>query len=147
MKEVLRDIGDVPVFFLNGDGRFGPSLEIVRKHLRERDSRRTLVGTINDPSALGALRAFEECGRSQDCAVVGQNASPEARCEMKLPGTRLIGSVAYFAEKYGDCLIQLAIRILTHQPVPPAVFVKHHLITPENLSHFYPNDALLAAAL
>jgi len=27
--------------------------------------------------------------------------------------------------------------------VPPAVFVKHQLITPENVDHFYPNDSLL----
>jgi hypothetical protein len=27
--------------------------------------------------------------------------------------------------------------------VPPAVFVRHQLITPENVDHHYPNDALL----
>ena len=32
---------------------------------------------------------------------MGQNASPEGREELRQPGTRLIGSVAYFPEKYG----------------------------------------------
>jgi hypothetical protein len=32
---------------------------------------------------------------------------------------------------------------LNRQPVPPAVFVKHKLITPETVDHFYPNDRLL----
>ena len=65
------------------------------------ESRRVLVGAINDPSALGALRAFQEAGRTEACAVMGQNASPEGREELREPGTRLIGSVAYFPEKYG----------------------------------------------
>ena len=28
-------------------------------------------------------------------------------------------------------------------PVPPAVFVKHQLVTPENVDHIYPNDQLI----
>jgi hypothetical protein len=27
--------------------------------------------------------------------------------------------------------------------VPPAIFVKHQLVTPENVDHIYPNDRLL----
>jgi ribose transport system substrate-binding protein len=30
--------------------------------------------------------------------------------------------------------------------VPPAAFVKHQLITPDNVDHFYPNDSLLQTA-
>jgi ribose transport system substrate-binding protein len=59
------------------------------------------VGAINDPSALGALRAFEEAGRTRNCAVMGQNASPEGRAEMRQKHTQMIGSVAYFPERYG----------------------------------------------
>jgi hypothetical protein len=35
--------------------------------------------------------------------------------------------------------------ILSGRPVPPAVFVKHQLITPETVDHFYPNDFLMRA--
>jgi hypothetical protein len=28
--------------------------------------------------------------------------------------------------------------------VPPAVFTKHQIISPENVDHFYPNDGLLS---
>ena len=48
------------------------------------------------PSALGALRAFQEAGRADSAAIMGQNASPEGRAELRERGTRLIGSVAYF---------------------------------------------------
>jgi hypothetical protein len=102
-----------------------------------------LVGTINDPSALGALRAFQEAGRTEECAIMGQNASPEGRAELRGRGTRLIGSVAYFPEKYGPEIVTVALDILHRRPVPPAVFVKHQLVTPENVDHVYPNDELI----
>jgi ribose transport system substrate-binding protein len=127
---------------IDGDGRFAATLERVRKHLRETKAKRILVGAANDSSALGALRAFQEAGREAECAIAGQNAEPEAREEMRTPKTRMIASVAYFPEKYGDGLIRLALDILARKAVPPAVFMNHQVITPENVDHFYPNDIL-----
>jgi ribose transport system substrate-binding protein len=89
------------------------------------------------------VRAFQEAGRAGSCAIVGQNAEPDARAELREPRTPLVGSVGYFPERYGDGLIRLALDILARRPVPPAVFVKHHIITAENVDHYYPNDALL----
>jgi ribose transport system substrate-binding protein len=63
-----------------------------------------------------------------------------------VPHTRLIGSVAYFPEKYGEGLIRLALDILAKKAVPPAVFIKHRLLTPENVDHLYSNDSLLCPA-
>jgi ribose transport system substrate-binding protein len=116
----------------------------VRKHLRAANAGFRLVAAANDPSALGALRAFQEAGRASECAIVGQNAEPEARAELRRPHTPLIASVAYFPEKYGTHLLRLAVDILERKPTPPAVFIKHQLITPENVDHFCPNDGLLA---
>jgi ribose transport system substrate-binding protein len=96
-------------------------------------------------SALGALRAFEEAGRAGDCAIVGQNAEPEARAELRSANTRLIASVGYFPEKYGDGLLRLALDILAKKAVAPAVFTNHQIITPDNVDHYYPNDSLLTA--
>jgi ribose transport system substrate-binding protein len=146
LKEIVPQLDDCRVTFLDGDGMFGQSLEATRKHLRVSRARRVLVGAINDPSALGALRAFQEAGRSEACAVMGQNASPEGRAELRRPGTRLTGSVAYFPEKYGAAIVAVALDILNRRPVPPAVFVKHQLVTPETVSHVYPNDTLMEVA-
>ncbi|MBI4478378.1 MAG: substrate-binding domain-containing protein, partial [Acidobacteria bacterium] len=142
MKEVFPHLESCPVTFLDGDGKLGESFEAMRRHLRATRSRRFLIGAINDPSALGALRAFQEAGRTEGCAIMGQNASPEGRAELRQPQTRLIGSVAYFPEKYGPQLVAVALDILHRRAVPPAVFVKHQLVTPENVDHIYPNDAL-----
>jgi ribose transport system substrate-binding protein len=146
LRESLRLSDRIPLLRLDGDGQFKTTLEVVRKHLRVSRSKKILVGAANDSSALGALRAFEEAGRPWQCAVVGQNAEPEARAEMREPRSRLIGSVAYFPEKYGDGLIRLALDLLARKPVQPACLTKHQLVTPENVDHLYPNDTLMAVA-
>lgn len=145
MKEVVPKLDGCCVTYLNGDGCFVESFKAMRRHLRTSRSKRILIGAINDASALGVLRAFQEAGRVDMCAVMGQNASPEGRAELRESGTRLIGSVAFFPERYGDDLVRVAMAILSGRPVPPAVFVKHQLITPETVDHFYPNDFLMRA--
>lgn len=138
LREILPSIGDGQVRTLVGNGRFQTSYEAVKKYLCQKKHERILVGAINDPSALGALEAFKEADRQRHCAIIGQNASSEAILEMRRSGTRLIGSVGYFPETYGERLMPLALQILEHKQVPPAVFVKHHMITPSNVREYYP---------
>lgn len=144
IREVLPGLEECPVIYLDGDGRFEESLKATRKHLRLTPPRKTLISGINDASALGALRAYEEAGRDGQCAVMGQNASPEAREELRRP-SRFIGSVAYFPERYGDQVLKLASDILAHKATPPAVFVSHRLINAKNVDTVYWNDRLLHA--
>jgi len=144
LRETLRDaLENCQVVSLDGDGQFKTSLERVRRHLRQSKARYVLAGAANDPSALGAARAFQEAGRAETCAIVGQNAEPDARAELREPRTPLVASVGFFPERYGDALIKLALDILAHRRTPPALFVRHQIITAENVDHFYPNDALL----
>src|SRR5215472_10298754 len=143
---VLPTAKSCRVTYLDGDGNLGPSFEAMRRHLRSTRAHRILVGAINDPSALGALRAFQEAGRTENCAIMGQNPSPEGRAELRQPNTRLVGSVAFFPERYGDDLIRVSLDILNQRQVPPAVFVEHKLVTPTTVDHYYPNDGLAELA-
>lgn len=144
LKETLREaMVTCPVVTIDGDGQFALSLDRTRRHLRRSERQRVLVAGVNDSSALGAARAFQEAGRGTSCAIVGQNAEPDARAELREPRTPFIGSVAYFPERYGEELIGLALDILARRPTPPAKFVRHQVVTAQNLHHFYPNDALL----
>lgn len=146
LKETLL-LGDaVRVISLDGDGQFKASLEKVRRYIRMSKARHVLVGAANDPSALGAVRAFQEMERQATCAVVGQNAEPDARQELRSARTPLVASVAYFPERYGAGLVRLALDILSRKAVPPAVFTRHQIITAENVDHFYPNDSLVVAS-
>jgi ribose transport system substrate-binding protein len=143
LRETFREaLEDCRVVSLDCDGQYETSLEKVRRHLRQSRARYFLVGAANDPSALGAARAFQEAGRADTCAIVGQNAEPDARAELREHRRPLVASVGFFPERYGEAILKLALDILAHRRTPPAVFARHHLITPENVDHFYPNDPL-----
>ena len=147
VRQILPDLaGNCPVVPLDGDGQYKIAIERVRRHVCGSKAKRVLVGCVNDASALAAVRAFQEAGRADCCAVVGQNAEPDARTELRKERTPLVASVGYFPERYGDALIRLALDILGGKAVPPAVFIKHQVITRENVDHYYPNDALLREA-
>jgi len=146
LREVLPQLPEQRLNRLDGKGRFGSSLEAVRRHLRRFRAKRVLISGINDPSVIGAIRAFEETGRAECCAALSHNASAEARLELRRPGSRLIGSVGYFPESYGRGIIALALDLLRKAPAPPAVFTRHEMITPANIEQYYPNDALLLDA-
>ena len=143
IREVLSKVPDQKVRFIDGHGRFEKSLDIMRRYLAKNKAKRVLIGALNDPSCLGALQAFEEAGRSDHCLAVGQNASIEARREMRRPGSRLIGSVGFFPEQYGEAVISLALDRVQGKEIPSATFVKHLLITPANVDIIYPHDKLI----
>jgi ribose transport system substrate-binding protein len=125
---------------LDTRGEFLRSFESVRKYLKRTPERRTLITGINDSAVLGALRAFEEVGRQNLCLAVGLGGLPEARRELRTPGTRLLGSVGFFPEQYGDSVMQLALDILRKKSPPPTVHAAAQMITSQNVDHYYPHD-------
>lgn len=127
---------------LDSRGEFVRSFELTRRHLQFAPKRRTLVTGINDYAVLGALRAFEEAGRSNLCLAVSHGGGPEARRELRLPRTPLVATVAFFPEKYGENLLLLALDILNKRANPPAVYMPVQLLTRRNVDDFYPLDIL-----
>jgi len=142
ISDILPQLDPSIAVQLDVKGGYVETIEAVSKFLTRSRARRILVGCINDAVALGALRAFTECGRAQECAIMGQNGTLAARYELRRPGSRLIGSVAFFPETYGAHLVSLAFDILRGKSVPPAVFIKHALLTAQNVNELYPNDML-----
>jgi ribose transport system substrate-binding protein len=136
----LPEIANIPAIHINGRGDFEQVLETMRQFLRRTRAKRTLIGTVNDVCALAALRAFEEVGATDRIAIASQNCIPEIRHELRRQGTPLVGSVAYFPERYGNEIIPLALGILRKQTQTSTVFVKHQLITPRNVDLVYPLD-------
>ena len=144
MRDACPALEHVPVTYVDGDGKMADTFEAMRRHLRTTKSRRHARRRHQrSQCAWRSARISGEPAAPHACAIMGQNASPEGRAELREPGTRLIGSVAYFPEKYGPEIVAVALDILHRRPVPPAVFVKHQLVTPENVNHVYPNDELI----
>lgn len=121
-------------------GQFGGTMDLVRRYLATTHARKILLGAVNDPCALGALRAFEEAGWQDPFAIVGQGGAIEARRELRRRGTRLIATVGFFPETYGESIMRIADNLLNDRAKPSAVFTKHQLITAANVDRHYPND-------
>jgi ribose transport system substrate-binding protein len=100
------------ILHLDTRGEFLRAFETVRRHLRRTPERRTLITGINDDAVLGALRAFEEAGRRKLCLAVGLGGFPDARQELRKPGSRLIGSLAFFPERLTGVSSSVAICAL-----------------------------------
>lgn len=142
ISETVANIDASQVFEVDVKGGYAEAMDAVMKHLTRSKHSHILVGCVNDSVALGAVRAFAEAGRSEHCAVVGQNGTVAARAELRQPNSRLIGSVGFFPETYGEHLMAIALNILHGESVSPAVFIKHALLTKQNVDAYYPNDAL-----
>jgi ribose transport system substrate-binding protein len=94
-----------------------------------------MVTAINDQSATGMLRAVQRAGRQADVLVVGNGAD---ELETLLGEEKMVASVAYFPERYGNFLVPLCLMRLAGRPVPPAVLMRHAIITRANVCQYYP---------
>jgi ribose transport system substrate-binding protein len=141
IQEVIGPIADTGFIHIDTQGTVEDAYRAVNDVINGLPAGvKVLIATMTDPSAVGAVRAVEEAGRAAHTAVMGHNATIEARMEMRRKKTCLIGSVGYFPEKYGEQIIPLVVNILGGGAVPPAVYIQHVLINRENVDQFYPHD-------
>jgi ribose transport system substrate-binding protein len=99
---------------------------------------RLAVITMNDDAALGALTAARKAHREHCVVIIGQGADRRVREQLRKPDSRIIGSTAFWPERYGERILSVAFQVLKGEPVPPAVYIDHVFITPENISNYYP---------
>jgi ribose transport system substrate-binding protein len=125
---------------LDTRGSFETAQHLVRRHLLDSPPRRTLIAAINDPTTLGALRAFQEAGRLEYCAAVGVGAIRESRDEIRRPESRMVGSVAVFPERYGEAVMALAQDLLHSRRVAAVHYAEFELITTQNVNAVYAAD-------
>lgn len=104
-----------------------------------------MAGAINDGSTLGELAAIQAAGRTDDAVLAGQGADKTGREEFCRSGSIMIGSTAYFPERYGDKIIPAIMALMNGQPLPPAVYVDHVFITPKNVKQYYPDQSCSAS--
>jgi ribose transport system substrate-binding protein len=102
------------------------------------DSRHIAIVSFNDEAAFGALQAARQAKREPDVVIVGQGADRLVRKEIRDARSRLIGSTAYMPERYGEKLMELALKILRGESVPPAVYMNHVFIDASNIDLHYP---------
>jgi ribose transport system substrate-binding protein len=119
---------------------------LLGKFLAAQPRRKVLIAALDDPTALSAKGAAELAGRSSDCVIVGQGvdrslhggASDKKELDPNNRGSIVLGSVAYFLDRYGYEILPLALKMLQGEPIAFRTATKHILITARNIFQIYP---------
>jgi ribose transport system substrate-binding protein len=137
LQEVIGRIPDGQIVRMDGSNTGEVSEASTEKVLEALpDAHSLAVICFNDDAALGALAAARRLGREQDMVIVGQGADRRGREEIRQPGSRIIGSTAFTPEKYGEKLIEMALKILRGEPTPPAIYVDHAFVSAANVGDY-----------
>ena len=136
IRSVLPSLPEKCVLHSNGKGTEAGGYRATRRVIHSLGSHeRLLIAAANDNCARGAVRAIHEADREPYTAIMAQGWGPDQALEAELgkAGSPLIGSVAYFPERYGGRILPIILQCLNGQPVPPALYVEHKLILREGL--------------
>jgi ribose transport system substrate-binding protein len=105
-----------------------------------------LVAATDDTTALAAKSALEGAGRASDAAIASHGVdrsihggiNDKKEIDPNNRGSIVIGSVAFYLDRYGYDVLPLALRILRGEPVPPRTATRHLLVTASNVFVEYP---------
>jgi ribose transport system substrate-binding protein len=119
---------------------------VLAKFLAAQTNRKVLVATLDDATALAAKSAVETAGRISDCVIVSQGAdrsvhggaSEKKEIDPANRGSIVLGSVAYYFDRYGYEILPIALRMLRGEQVPARTSTKHALISAKNVFVEYP---------
>jgi ribose transport system substrate-binding protein len=143
LQEVIGEVPVSEILYLDSGNTTEISQANMLQALQELPhARRLAVISFNDDAAFGALCAARELGRESDVVVVGQGADRIVRKEIRHPESRLVGSTAYWPDQYGARLIDVALKVLNGDAVPPAVYSEHIFINQDNIDEHYPESSM-----
>ena len=119
---------------------------VLAKFLGTQTRRKVLVATLDDASALAAKSAIETAGRTSDCVIVSQGASriihggasEKKEIDPANRGSIVLGSVAYYFDRYGYEVLPIAVRMLRGEQMPARTLTNHVLISAKNVFREYP---------
>jgi len=143
LKRHLPAIRIIPVDTQGNPAQVAP---LLAKVLASHPSTKILVAAMDDASALAAKIALESAGRVPDGAIVGQGVDRSVHGGMNdrkeidpsNRGSIVVGSVAFYLDRYGYEILPLAIRMLRGETVAPRTVTAHRLITAANVFIEYP---------
>ncbi len=101
-----------------------------------------LLTANNDQSVIGMLRAIEAQGRIEDAMGVGMGADEN---DTMIALGSMVGSVAFFPERYGNWTVPLSLAQLAGQDLPDAVLITHAVVNKTNICEYYDDQACLDA--
>jgi ribose transport system substrate-binding protein len=119
---------------------------LLTKFLLVEPNQKLLIATVDDLAAIYARNAIELNRRQGDCVIVSQGLDPHIHggvSEKKEidPNNRssvVLGSVAYYMDRWGYDVLPLALRLLAGERLPPRTFTRHELVTAGDVFREYP---------
>ena len=136
VEPMLLDTGGQPQ---RGDG-------LLAKFLQQNPRTRVLVAALDDPTAVWAKAAVDLTVRANDCVIVSQGldhsihggVSEKKEIDPTNRASPVVGSVAYYMDRYGFEVLPLALRMLNGESIPPHTYTRHILVTAANVFREYP---------
>jgi ABC-type sugar transport system substrate-binding protein len=119
---------------------------LLAKFLQTQRGERLLIAALDDLAAVYAKNAVEMNRRQSDCIIVSQGLDPnihggateKKEIDPNNRGSVVLGSVAYYMDRYGYDVLPLALRLLAGEALPPRTVTQHKLVTAANVFREYP---------
>jgi ribose transport system substrate-binding protein len=119
---------------------------LLGKFLSAHPTGKVLLAATDDTTALAVKSAVEAAGRVHDAVIVSHGVDRSIHGGMNdrkeidpaNRGSIVIGSVAFYLDRYGYEVLPLAMRMLDGETLPTRVATRHVLITATNVFIEYP---------
>lgn len=119
---------------------------LLGKFIASHPAGKLLLAATDDTTALAVKAAVETAGRVQDSAIVSHGVdrsihggmNDRKEIDPSNRGSVIIGSVAFYLDRYGYDVLPIAIRMLRGDTVPARIATRHVLVTAANVFIEYP---------
>ena len=136
----------VKVTALDTHGNPAQVAPLLGKFLAAHPSGKLLLAATDDTTALAVKSAVEAAGRVHDAAIVSHGVdrtihggmNDRKEIDPSNRGSIVIGSVAFYLDRYGYEVLPLAMRMLRGESLPARVTTRHVLVTATNVFIEYP---------
>lgn len=136
----------IRIVSLDTQGNPATVATLVGRTVAAQPNAKFLIAALDDATALAAKSALEAAGRLADGAIVAHGcdrsihggASDRKEIDPSNRGSIVLGSVAFYLDRYGYEVLPLALRMLRGEPVAARTATAHTLITAANVFREYP---------
>jgi len=126
---------------LDTEGRPAAAAQLVERFFAAHPGHKALFAALDDATALAVKAAVEAGGRRADAAIVSHGCdrsvhgglNDKKEIEPSNRNSILLGSVAFYLDRYGYDVLPLALRVAKGEPVPARTATAHKLITAANV--------------
>ena len=146
IEGLAKELPDMKPVNIDTSGQPVRMEALLKKHFATLSRQKLLIATLDDPTALAARGALDLLQHASDCVICGQGvdrslhggANDKKELDPANRGSPLIGSVAYFLDRYGYDVLPLALKMLGGETLPPRTATQHVLLSAQNIFAVYP---------